>query len=299
MRVCTLYESRLGRNDGPPLYWTNAMRQLGIDVTHLSSQNHFDGSLYDAILWIDWGEDAVGDCLPYFPIKMNDYNNTIYVTSDTHLGFNYRVNKAKEFKKVYVNQIDAVDLFKNEGVEATWLPHAVEPMAYPSLPLSIKKYDICFVGFVTFEKRAIFLDRMLKEFPNFYVGQHFFEDCAEKFRESKIVLNTSATDDLNMRFFESWGTGSFTLSEYIPSFELMDLPVDPEMISYKNHDDCVEKVRYYLENAEERNLIAKTMKDYILKYHTYQERVKQIFNLDFIENKEEIENGEIHCAGIN
>jgi len=295
MRVCTLYESRLGRNDGPPLYWTNAMRNLGIEVVHLSSQNHFDGSLYDAILWIDWGEDAVGDCLPYKPIDVSGYENTIYVTSDTHLGFDYRLKKAREFKKVYVNQLDAVDLFKEKGVDATWLPHAVEPMAYPDKPLCIKKYDIGFVGFVTFEKRAIFLDRMLKEFPNFYVGQHFFEDCAEKFRQSKIVLNTSATDDLNMRFFESWGTGSFTLSEYIPSFEKMDLPVEAEMISYKSHDDCVEKVKYYLKNAEERILIAETMKDYILKHHTYQERVKQIFNLD----QEEIKDGKEHCVGVN
>jgi len=294
MRVCTLYESRLGRNDGPPLYWTNAMKQLGIEVTHLSSQNNFNGDLYDAILWVDWGEDAIGDCLPYRPIDMSNYDNTIYITSDTHLGYDYRMNKAKEFKKVYTNQIDAVGLFEKDGVEATWLPHAVEPMAYPDKPLCIKKYDIGFVGFVTFEKRAIFLDRMLKEFPNFYVGQHFFEECAEKFRQSKIVLNTSATDDLNMRFFESWGTGSFTLSEYIPSFNLLDLPVDPEMISYKSHDECVEKIKYYLENAYERETITQVMKQYILKHHTYQARVKQIFNLT-----EEKKDGEAHCVGVN
>ena len=292
MNVCTLYESRLGRNDGPPLYWTNAMRQLGIDVTHLSSQNHFDGSLYDAILWVDWGEDAIGECLPYKPIDMSGYDNTIYITSDTHLGYDYRMNKAKEFKKVYTNQIDAVYIFGKDGVDAKWLPHAVEPQAYPDKPLCIKKYDIGFVGFVTFEKRAIFLDRMLKEFPNFYVGQHFFEECAEIYRQSKIVLNTSATDDLNMRFFESWGTGSFTLSEYIPSFDIMDLPVDPEMISYKSHDECVEKVKYYLENAYEREIVVNAMKDYILKYHTYSARVNQIFNLD----KKGNENGKEHCV---
>lgn len=295
MRVAILYESRLGRNDGPPLYWNNALQNLGVEVVHLSSQNHFDPKTYDHILWVDWGEDAVGDALPYKPISMSNYPNTVYVTSDTHLGFDYRVNKAKEFERVYVNQREAVDQFLKEGVKAEWLPHAVEPMAYPDSPSCIKKYDICFVGFVTFKKRAIFLDRMLKEFPNFYVGQHFFEECAEKFRQSKVVLNTSATDDLNMRFFECWATGSFLLSEYIPSFELMNLPVDPCMITYKNHDHCVDRINYYLENPKEREAISEVMKLWILDNHTYQNRAREIFNIP----KKEIEDGKEHYVGVS
>lgn len=280
MRVCTFYESRLGRNDGPPLYWTHAMKEMGIDVTHLSSQHLPKEDEFDAYLWVDWGEDGLGGILPYKPIDVSSLKNTIYIASDTHLGFEYRVEKAKEFKKVYVNQKEAVALFRKEGVEAEWLPHAVEPRAYPSTPLAIKKYDICFVGFVTFIKRAKFLDKVFKSYPNFYYGQLFFEDAAEIYRKSKIVLNTSATDDLNMRFFEGWATGSFTLSEMVPSMNDLDMPVKVNSTAYHNIETCKMIIDYYIKNPAERIEICNTMKEWILKNHTYRERVKKVFNID-------------------
>ena len=281
MRVATYYESRLGRNDGPPLYWTNAMKKKGIEVTHLSSQLLPKGK-FDAHLWVDWGEDAVASigALPFTPVDMSSLDNTIYIASDTHLGFKYRVDKAKQFKKVYVNQIDAVDLFAKEGVEAEWLPHAIEPQAYPSLPLAIKKYDVCFIGFVGFLKRAKFLDKILKRYPNFYYGQHFFEECAEIYRKSRVVLNTSATNDLNMRFFEGWGTGVFTLSENIPSMRDIDLPVSINSITYEDTKDAGDKIHDILTSPVMRDQVERTMKEWILENHTYEKRVEKVFNLN-------------------
>lgn len=297
MKVCTFYESRLGRNDGPPLYWTNAMKKVGIEVTHLSSRN-IPKDKFDSYLWVDWGEDALSGVLPYAPIDVSSLDNTIYIASDTHLGFEYRVTKAEQFSKVYVNQQEAVDQFAERGITANWLPHAVEPQAYPDVPIGIKKYDVCFVGFVSFIKRAEFLDPIFKEFPNFYYGQHFFEEAAEIYRQSKIVLNTSATDDINMRFFEGWATGSFTLSEYVPSLVDLRLPVDIDMITYKNTDDAKEKISHYISNMDgalERIEISYKMKEWVLKNHTYEERVKQVFRL----KEEDIKSGKEDCERVS
>lgn len=151
MRVCTFYESRLGRNDGPPLYYTNAMKKVGIEVVHLSSQ-YLPKDKFDSYLWVDWGEDALTGALPYPPIDVSPLINTIYIASDTHLGFEYRVKKAEQFSRVFVNQREAVEQFKERGIIAEWLPHAVEPQAYPDTPFCVKKYDVCFVGFVSFIK---------------------------------------------------------------------------------------------------------------------------------------------------
>ena len=109
---------------------------------------------------------------------------------------------------VFCNQKRAVDEFAKDGVEATWLPHAVEPQAYPDSPEAIKKYDIGFVGYVSFEKRADMLDKLFRAFPNFWYGQRLFEDAAEIYRKSKIVFNTAAVDDVNMRCFEALATKS-------------------------------------------------------------------------------------------
>ena len=285
MRVATFYETRLGRNDGPPLFWTNAMKKLGVKVTHLSSQNiPKESDKYDAYLWVDWGEDGLTEALPYSPISMSTLHPSIYITSDTHLGYDYRVKKAKEFDKVYCNQLRAVSEFGGDGVVAEWLLHAVEPLAFPSTPICIKKYDIGFVGFVTFLKRAEMLDKMFKEFPNFWYGQRFSnyvyggegEDISTIFKKSKIVFNTSAKDDINMRFFEGWSCGSFTLSEWVPSFDEIELPSLPGKIFYNNMDEAISLAKYYIANAEEREEITIVMKDWILKRHTYEDRVKSV-----------------------
>lgn len=278
MRIATFYESRMGRNDGSPLYWTNAMKKMGHEVVHLSSQNPPDSfGKFDYYLWIDWGEDALTRVLPYTPISLKGYSPSIYVTSDTHLGFDYRLNKAREFDHVFCNQFRAVEEFSREGVTAKWLPHAVEPQAYPNEPVAIKKYDIGFVGYVSFEKRAKMLDVMFRAFPNFFYGQRLFEDCAEIYRKSRIVFNNAAVDDVNMRCFEVTATGSFLLTEYVPT--LHELFEDGKhLVTYKTMDEAVEKARYYLEHEKEREQIARAGMEHTLNTHTYQHRISGVFD---------------------
>jgi len=143
MKIAMFYDTRPGRNDGPPLYWRHALETLGHQVVRFTSQNEPLGhGEFDLYLWIDWGEDALTGILPYKPICMKDHHPSAYVTSDTHLGFEYRLEKAKEFDYVFCNQERAVREFGERGVEARWLPHAVEPRAYPNKPECIKKYDV-------------------------------------------------------------------------------------------------------------------------------------------------------------
>ena len=278
MRICTLYENRLGRNDGSPLYYLHAFRKLGHEVVHLMSdveptkESH---GAFDLYLWVDWGEDALTDMLSYRPIGMRNLHPSVYITSDTHLGYDYRLNKAKEFDHVFCNQIRAVEEFRRDGVKAQWLPHAVEPEAYPNKPAAIKKWDIGFVGYVTFRKRVDMLDRMFREYPDFWFGQRLFEECAEIYRKSRIVFNTAAVDDINMRCFEATATGSFLLTEWVPTlFECFD--TERHMAAYKTMDEAVDKARYYLDHEFERNEIAKAGMEHALSRHTFAHRCKTI-----------------------
>jgi hypothetical protein len=276
MRVAIYYENRLGRNDGPPLYWWNAFKSLGHEVTHFCSR-HIPSQAwgkYDLHVWIDWGEDALTGALTYDPINMKELHPSMYVTSDTHLGYDYRLKKAKEFDYVFCNQIRAVEEFGKDGVKAYFLPHAVEPKAYPNSPAAIKKYDIGFVGFVTFEKRAKMLDKLFKEFPNFWYGQRLFEDAAEVYRKSKIVFNTAAVDDINMRCFEVTATGAFLLTEWIPTLHEC-FEDGKHLVTFKTMDEAIEKARYYLEHEDEREAIAKAGMEHTLNNHTYQNRIKE------------------------
>jgi len=281
MRFCTFYEARLGRNDGPPLYWTYALRQAGHDVVHLSSEFaplESEYGKFDYYLWVDWGEDSLVNSLPYQPISMKDLHPSIYICSDTHIGYEYRMNKAKEFDHVFCNQIRGVEDLKKEGINAHFLPHAVEPKAYPNYPSAIKKYDICFLGFVTFQKRAEMLNEIFKAVPNFWFGQRLFEEAAEIYRKSKIVFNTAADDDINMRCFEATATGSFLLTEWVPT--LHECFTDGvHLVTYKTIDEAVEKAKYYLEHEDEREKIAKAGMEHTLNNHTHQHRIKQLMEV--------------------
>lgn len=278
MRICTFYECRLGRNDGSPLYYTNALRQLGHEVMHLTSEEEpaeDKHGKFDLFLWVDWGEDALTNMLPYKPISMKNLHPSVYITSDTHLGFDYRLQKAREFDHVFCNQIRAVEDFAKAGVQADWLPHAVEPMAYPNKPAAIKKWDIGFVGYVSFRKRAEMLDRLFREFPNFFYGQRLFEECAEVYRKSRVVFNTAAVDDINMRCFEATATGSFLLTEWVPT--LYECFADGKhLVTFKDMDEAMDKARYYVEHEYERNEIAKAGMEHTLANHTFAKRIEKI-----------------------
>lgn len=176
-----------------------------------------------------------------------------------------------------------------EGQKVFFLPHAAEPQAYPKFEI-LKRWDVCFIGHIQNTinhngfTRLDALDRLFKEFPNFYFGTrnpldpklNLFDDAAKKFCQSKIVFNVSIKDDINMRVFEALSTGSFLLTNSIPT--LSDLFQDGKhLVTYQNLDDMVEKAHYYLVHEDEREKIAAAGYEAFLAGHTYRNRIETIF----------------------
>lgn len=321
LRIGTWYESRLGRNDGNPLYVTACLKRMHYygDILAGRSPNedllrwfttkeldpraeasakqffeehretieadHFypTGEVapfgtYDFHIWTDWGEDALTPILPYVPIM--PAKPWAYWASDTHINngqkgdsYPYRLEMAKKADIVFCAQKRAVDEMKRDGVKnPIWLPHAVEPLAYQKGEMATKRYDVCFVGNVNSQNRADALDRLFSEFPNFYYGQALFNDAANRFAQSKICFNISMTDDLNMRTFEVMSTGSFLLTNWIPTIE--DLFEDGKhLVLYRSLDEMVDKAKYYLAHDDEREKIAQAGYEHVMANHTIQHRV--------------------------
>jgi len=293
MKHAIWYENRFGRNDGSPLYYYNVLKnQLKLNVTHLAP--HGDVSefgKFDYHWWIDWGEDG----LPWEEWQIpKDGGKTIYVASDTHLGKEYRFKKAESFDYVFFNQKAAVDEYnQTHENKAMWLPHAADPVAYPKIEI-IKKWDVGFVGHVQETPnyngitRIDALDRLFKEFPNFYYGsrhpafpeKNLFEDAAKKFSQSKVVFNISIKDDYNMRCGEVLMTGSFLLTNWIPIFKDMEsvygLKDGVHYVSYKTLDEMVEKAQYYIEHEDEREKIAAAGYELAINKLTYRHRVEDV-----------------------
>lgn len=307
-RIAIYYSNKFGRNDGSPMYYWNVLKNhMGLDVTHLIPEGDTSQfGKFDLHFWVDWGEDG----LPWQEWEIpKDGGKTIYVASDTHLGKEYRFDKARKFDYVFFNQLSAVlEYMATYGIQATetekdlfqdsktkqvfgWLPHAAEPQAYPKIEI-IKKYDVGFVGHVQETPnyngftRVEALDRLFSEFPNFYYGSrhpafpsvNLFEDAAKHFSESRIVFNISIKDDINMRVFEALSTGSFLLTNYIPT--LGELFKDGKhLVTYKTLDEMVEKAKYFLEHEEEREKIAKAGYEEFTSNHTYKHRIEKILKI--------------------
>jgi len=241
---------------------------------------------FDFCLWVDFADDALG--YGEFPMPAN----TFYWCSDYHISkesYAYRLKRAKTARWVGCYQKRNVEEFIRDGIPAEkifWLPPAFEPDCYRPGVWSdqdskwidakpSKEYDICFIGHVNNEKRSDALDRMFKEFPNFFYGIRRFERCASMFSKSKIVFNTAHADDINMRVFEVMGSRNFLLTEDIPSIhELFE--DGKHLVTYKNLDDAVEKAKYFIEHEEEREAIALNGWLAVSAKHTYDDRINTI-----------------------
>lgn len=276
IRIASYYENRLGRNDGNPLYMWRAFKDCGVESGHLVPHGDLSKfGTWDLHFEADWGEDALVGALPYKPVPIPTPN--VFWHSDTHLGYDWRLEKARRTDWNFVCQKQALEDFTRDGVKnVVWMPHAVEPMAYPYLP-SIKKYDLCFIGHINSDNRVLALDRMFKEFPSFFYGQRLFESAAEKFCQSKIVFNISIKDDINMRCFETMSTKSFLLTNWIPT--LGELFEDGKhLVTYKSLDEAVDKAKYYLVHDSEREKIAQAGYEEVRAKHTFAHRAKQVLD---------------------
>ena len=280
MKIAMFYPDKgsVGRNDGPPLFWTYNLRKIfgKENVIHLLPRGDISCfGKFDLHVWVDFGDDAINIGTDWVCPKPN-----VYITSDTHLGYDYRLRKARDFDLVLCNQKRAMEEFVRDGIpkkRCFWFPHAFEPDCYKPFNI-VKKYDVCFVGHLANEARVRALDALFKAIPNFYWGVKFFEEAAKTFSQTKVVFNYSVGDDANMRLFESLGTKSFLLTNWIPT--LGELFEDGKhLVTYKTIEEAIEKVTYYVENDQEREEIAQAGYDEVMKNHTYRERVEQMLEI--------------------
>jgi hypothetical protein len=307
-RIAIYYSSRFGRNDGPPLFYYHRMQEIfgAKNVMHLDpTMPDIDKwGAFDYHFWVDWGEDAVLGREEALKLSIpDDGGKTIYVVSDAHLDDGYRFEKAKQFDYVFWNQMHYADEWvwvgdpmKEKIPKGYYLPHAAEPKAYPHFEI-VKKYDVCFIGHIQeYHKgnginmsRIDVLDAIFKAFPNFYYGtrnpafpdKNMFEDAARHFCESKVVFNISIGNDANMRFFETLMTGSFLLTNDIPELKNLEQYGFKKGVHYDTYstlEEAKELIKYYIENDEEREMIAKVGYKQALKTGTYEARIKEVLS---------------------
>lgn len=112
------------------------------------------------------------------------------------------------------------------------------------------------------------------------LGRHlnqavFGLDMFQTLKDSRVTLNQhidiSDRSASNMRLFEATGVGTCLLTDWKENLhELFEQ--EKEVVTYRNVEECVEKVRWLLEEPAEREKIAKAGQKHTLKEHTFAQR---------------------------
>jgi spore maturation protein CgeB len=80
-----------------------------------------------------------------------------------------------------------------------------------------------------------------------------------------------------MRDFEVMATGTMLLTNWIPTIEEV-FSNGNDLVLYRDEEEMVEKARFYIEHENEREEIAKTGYEKVIKNHTIIHRVEKMLD---------------------
>ncbi|WP_294588370.1 glycosyltransferase [uncultured Bacteroides sp.] len=126
-------------------------------------------------------------------------------------------------------------------------------------------------------KSRYFLSELTDCFRNKYIAGR---EKSEILYGAKIVFNNlhfAEIESVNNKFFEVNGSGAFQLCDYRPILKEL-LPVDPELVSFKNIDEAAEKIKYYLNHSEERFEISERIYQHFLGKYNYDQLTSYVLS---------------------
>ena len=131
------------------------------------------------------------------------------------------------------------------------------------------------------------LDSPLRHcYPGVYVTE---EEKAKAFNAAKVVLNTmyyGEIEGVNCRLFEAAGCGVFQVADWKPGLAELFEP-EREIVTFRTREELKEKVDYYLSQPEERRRIADRAYARSQRDHTYEVRLRKMFETLALDEKAE------------
>jgi len=133
--------------------------------------------------------------------------------------------------------------------------------------------DVGFVGNVENQIRKPWIELFsefkitsLKKPSSYYSVKNLYKRC-------KIVINSHQNSTLNGRVFEAPANGALLITDYAPGLEEC-FEIGEEIVLAKNTG--VEEVRYFLENPDEAEKIAKAGYERTIKDHQFKDRLSEM-----------------------
>ena len=220
-------------------------------------------------------ENYTSDWLPINEIS-NSNKLKIFWSIDSHCVLQQHQYLCKILQiDILLNSTESyIPYFDGLVKESYWFPNSYPDDLMSNLNLE-KTEDIGFCGNVLNRGHIIdSLDKYNIKKDIFVIG----DDMVNAINSYKIHLNCNISNDINYRTFETTGCGTFLLTNYTPGLEKL-FDIGKEIVVYNDLNDLDNKVKYYLENEEEREKISKSGYERSKKEHTYYERAKKLVDI--------------------
>ncbi len=245
-------------------YFEMAIRRNDSHVCYRS--NNYDPKRIDLVFNVE----PVGDIIkiPGVPSVYYEIDNHIIAGKDRH----------------FYDQVDLVLLAqKTNELFYTDYKHDILPLAcYPKLHKRYSKekqiYDIGFIGNSSYPYRKKLLEILKQNFKVLCTTSKPGEEYSRLLNQCRLTFNCSMHNDVNMRFFEAISCGRLLLTDYLPDQDNY-ASQGKHYLTFKNEQDLINQVRFYLKHQKIRERIAKAGMIHVQKYHNYDNRLKQLLCL--------------------
>jgi hypothetical protein len=200
----------------------------------------------------------------------------IFWSIDSHCVLEQHQNLCKLLKiDILLNSTESyIPSYKGLVKKSYWFPNSYPDDLIQSLNIE-KTVDVGFCGNIINRGHVInSLDKYGIKKDIFVIG----DDMVNAINSYKIHLNCNISNDINYRTFETTGCGTMLLTNYTPGLEKL-FDIGKEIVVYNNLSELDEKVKYYLENEEERKTIANAGYERSKRDHTYYERSKTLIEI--------------------
>ena len=196
------------------------------------------------------------------------------------------------FDRYYVKKL------RDLGVNAHYQSCVADTKVFKYQPNEEKIYDVTFIGTYIpgiHDKRKHILSK-LSEFDLHVFGPGWADAKDSSFKvhnvysrgrsmahllnQSKITLNMhheQSIESTNFRTFEALACGTFTIVEF--NRELKNLfRLNKDLVCFRSISELKEKIRYYLDHPEKRQIIRNSGFQRVLSEYTFHHAVKNILN---------------------
>jgi glycosyltransferase involved in cell wall biosynthesis len=177
---------------------------------------------------------------------------------------------------------EVVNEFKKVNEESYKIFEGYNPEIFKPLELD-REYDVFFAGSEDGKRRKI-IDKIISAGINIKLygcrdnPKIVLDKLNREMNRSKIVLNVCRGNIFSNRVMEALGAGCFLLTDKCD--DLVENFVDGEDLAiYKDEDECVEKIKYYLENVRESDVISSNGYNKVKNKFTWKKQVEKFINI--------------------